>query len=95
MILLPGTYALGSNELQIGNSVDVIAQTSAAETTLTSTATVAVRILFAAPNSSLTDVTIDHDTSDAQSAGLAVENGLAERVHVDSTGELCVLVSPA
>ena len=87
VILLPGTYALGSNELQIGNSVDVIAQTGAAETTLTSTATVAVRLLFAAPNSSLTDVTIDHDTNDAQSAGLAVENGLAERVYVDSTGD--------
>jgi hypothetical protein len=87
VVLLPGTYNLGADELQIGDGVDVIAGESAAETTLTSTAAVGVRILFASPNSSLVDVSIDHDSNDSQSAGLAVENGLAERVYVDSTGD--------
>jgi hypothetical protein len=87
VVLLPGTYPLDNDELQIGNDVDVTGEAAFDAVTLTSTATVAVRLLFASSSASLANVTIDHDSSASQSAGLAVENGTAQRVYVDSTGD--------
>jgi hypothetical protein len=88
VILATGTYSLGSDELQIADGVDVTGVGYPDETVLQTTASIGVHIVFSSPGTFLQSLTIDHDPSAmTPTFGLQVENGTAEFVRVDSTGD--------
>jgi hypothetical protein len=88
VILLPGTYELGADELLIEDQIDVVGQTTVDATTIHSTAAVGVHVVFSSTSSTISALTIDHDpTGGSPQMGLQLEGGTGQNVHVDSSGD--------
>jgi hypothetical protein len=84
--LAEGTYILG-DELQVDGNVDVTGVGAPDETILITSATIGVHVVFSSPGTFLQSFTIAHQPQTGPSFGLQLENGTAEFVKVDSSGD--------
>jgi hypothetical protein len=91
VLLAGGTYNT-STELIIAGDTSVTGDLDD-PATIASTAPTAVHIAFSSPGSIVKDFAIDHDPASGSSRfGLQIENGIVDRLTVDSTGDYACFV---